>query len=430
MDARLAWDGENTDISQIGMVWPFESYSPVDSRMAHILDRMNGVATDGFGNNHPIMNFAGEFQNLVNRYYNDTYWNGGPWFLSTMWYGQYYAKRQDYNAGKADIDNHKLRIDTLNSFLGPVGLGAEQIAPSNSLLYPNFRLQAAWPNAWESMSFYVDSLMLFLDHKPDASKTALAIAPKLPTGWSTMTFNNIKVGTRVVNITCNESATTNSHLFTNVAGSSLFIDTYIRVPAGAAVTSVKKNGVSVGYTYNATTGRVFISNSIGVGAGVQTLFAVTFNDVLGDFDHNGHVDATDLAAWKNCATRDGVPQTNPACAFADFDGDTDVDMNDYSRFQRCYTGPTQPDNPECNPLGGIRPPLARRARLRGCTALRGMSAKLVGRAHPTNLRISRKKLSVAPFARNVPGYHLLRIGLERRNRPVHEHVCTHLEGEG
>src|SRR5205823_13864646 len=67
------------------------------SRMAHILDRMNGIANDGFGNNRPIVNFAGEFQDLVNRYYNDTYWNGGPWFLSTMWYGQYHAKRQDYS---------------------------------------------------------------------------------------------------------------------------------------------------------------------------------------------------------------------------------------------------------------------------------------------------------------------------------------------
>src|SRR5262249_8411748 len=94
MDLRLAWDGENTDISQLGLAYPFESYAPTDSRIAHILDRMNGVANDGFGNNHPITNFSGEFQNLVNRYYNDTYWNGGPWFLSTMWYGQYYAKRQ------------------------------------------------------------------------------------------------------------------------------------------------------------------------------------------------------------------------------------------------------------------------------------------------------------------------------------------------
>src|SRR5439155_2627686 len=110
--------------------------------------------------------------------------NGGPWFLSTMWYGQYYARRQDNTPGKSDIDNHKLRLDKCNQNLGPVGLAAEQIAPSNSLLYPSFRLQAAWPNAWESMSFYVDSLMLFLDHKPDAYNHKVYLAPKLPTGWS------------------------------------------------------------------------------------------------------------------------------------------------------------------------------------------------------------------------------------------------------
>src|SRR5262249_53482975 len=143
LNGRLDFDGENTDISQIGVVYPFESYTPTDSRATHVVDRMNGVANDRFGNNHPIVNFSGEFANLVNPYYGDTYWNGGPWFLSTIWYGQYYAKRQDYNEGKSDTDNFKSRIDAANGFLGPVGLASEQIAPGNSLLYPSFRLQAA-----------------------------------------------------------------------------------------------------------------------------------------------------------------------------------------------------------------------------------------------------------------------------------------------
>jgi len=40
---------------------------PNDPRMAHIADRMNGVANDGYGNNHPLMNFSGEFSGLVRR---------------------------------------------------------------------------------------------------------------------------------------------------------------------------------------------------------------------------------------------------------------------------------------------------------------------------------------------------------------------------
>jgi hypothetical protein len=42
-----------------------------------------------------------------------------------------------------------------------------------------------------------------------------------------------------------------------------------------------------------------------------------------------------------------VPQVNSACAAADFDADSDVDMNDFARFQRCYSG-SNPANPTCD----------------------------------------------------------------------------------
>lgn len=72
-----------------------------------------------------------------------------------MWYGCCYAMRQDYTTGKGDIDNHKYRLDLLIDRLGPIGLGAEQLAPRaipgdpsrpGSLMYPgqnDFMLQAA-----------------------------------------------------------------------------------------------------------------------------------------------------------------------------------------------------------------------------------------------------------------------------------------------
>jgi GH15 family glucan-1,4-alpha-glucosidase len=143
LNARLDWNGENTDSSQLGIIYPWETHSPTDPRAARVVDRINGVAADRFGNIHPLVNYAGFFNNgmgwtdLINRYWNDGYWgNGsssspwgaGPWFLTTMWYGMYYAYRQDFTPGTGDIDNHKYRLDLLLNHLGPVGLGSEQIA--------------------------------------------------------------------------------------------------------------------------------------------------------------------------------------------------------------------------------------------------------------------------------------------------------------
>jgi len=276
---RLTWDGENTDISQLGITYPYESLPANDSRMQHILGRINGTATDRWGNNHPITNSSGEFAGLVNRYWGDTYWNGGPWFLSTLWYGQFHARLQDYFAGKAQVDVLKDKIDLLIGRLGPMGLGAEQIAPSTSLLYSgqgDFSLQAAWPNAWESMSTILDSIMLFLDYRPDASANRFSIAPKLPTGWSTLTFSNIRLGSGSFNVTCSESEYESREVFTNLSAGAIGFDTTVRVPGSTVLRSVTINGVPISYTYSASTGQVKLSGSLAAGVGSVTTVSVFF----------------------------------------------------------------------------------------------------------------------------------------------------------
>jgi hypothetical protein len=341
LNGRLDWDGENTDISQLGLAWPFETHTPVDPRITHVVDRINGVATDRFGHHRPLVNDTGEFQDLINRYWGDTYWNGGPWFLTTLWYGQYYAQRQDYFAGKADIDNFKLRIDRTRDFLGPVGLGAEQMAPGNSLLYPgqpDFRLQAAWPNAWESMSFLVDCLMLFLDHRPDARNNHLELAPKLPTGWSTLSYRNLHIGLRRIDITVSESATLNSHTFTNVSGGDLTYETYVRLPAVAAIRSVQQNGAPVAHTYESEASRIRVIGSLDPTATSITTVAVVYNNVRGDFDHDGDVDLDDFGRFQLCMSGPEVTQSDVQCAPVLLDDDDDVDQEDFGFFQRCISG--------------------------------------------------------------------------------------------
>jgi hypothetical protein len=347
---RLDENKENTDISQIGLVWPCETHSPVDARAARIIDRINGVAADGWGNVHPLVNFTGEWQGLVNRYWGDTYWNGGPWFLSTLWYGQYYAKRQDFGAGQADMNNFKSRLDLAFDRLGPMGLGAEQIAPAGSLLYPgqiDFALQAAWPNAWESMSTIADSLMLFLDHVPDAADNRIRLAPKLPSAWNTMAYRNIAVGNRRFDVTCTENAVFNTHEFRNVTGGILNYDTYVRIPAGKTVVNALQDGSPIAFTFDPAVSRVHITGSMNANAGSITTVKVVHQNVRTDLDHDGDVDADDLALLESCATGPGIALAGAGCEFSDFDQDNDVDQTDFAAIQHCYRGENLPADPDC-----------------------------------------------------------------------------------
>ncbi|MCG8406393.1 MAG: hypothetical protein MI923_14435 [Phycisphaerales bacterium] len=353
LDARLAWDGENTDMSQVGITYPFEIYPPGHSRIEHIMDRINGVATDGFGNTQPLMNFAsnGEWEGLVNRYWGDGYWhntsgpnaNASPWFLTTMWYGYYYAMRQDINPGKSDIDNHKFRMDLLLDRLGPIGFGAEQIGPSNSLLYPgqtDFLLQTAWPNAWESMSFFVDAMMVFLDYAPDAPGNTLRVEPKLPTDWSMMTFNNLRLGDHRINVTCEEADGIHRNTFTNVTGNAVGYDTHIRVPFGSTVIAVTQDDTqgcnSVAFSHDPATGRVHVSGALDTGPGNVTTVRAHFG-LRGDFDVLNGVDLADLPVLVDVLL--GATSDCAALAVADMDGDGQRNGDDIQLFIDALLGP-------------------------------------------------------------------------------------------
>ncbi|MFH1417521.1 MAG: glycosyl hydrolase family 65 protein [Planctomycetota bacterium] len=331
MDARLAWDGENTDISMLGLSYPFDVYDTTDPAIAHMADRMNGIATDTWGNNHPIVNFTGEWEGLINRYWGDGYWNGGPWFLSTLWYGCYYAERQDANPDKGDIDNHAYRMDLLLDRLGPIGFGAEQIAPSNSLQYPgqgDFLLQTAWPNAWESMSFLVDAVMMFLDFTPDAAGNTLRIEPKMPSAWSTMTFNNLVLGNHRIDVTCAEDAAVNSVTFTNQTGDPLDYDVHIRVPSGSDVIAVTQEDgtgcTALAFTHDPATGRVHVQGAMDTGAASTTTVNV-HHGLRGDFDFLNGVDTADLPVFVDVLLDTDTGCINPAIADMDANGRADGD---------------------------------------------------------------------------------------------------------
>lgn len=349
---KLNANAEVTDISQLGIVYPFDIFDSISPQAVNYIDRVNGVANDTTGNSHPLVNFNDDYGwlNLINRYWGDSYWgNGspaspwgaGPWFLSTLWYGLYYAERADHTGDKVDIDNHKFRIDLCIDELGPIGFGAEQIAPScnpctcpncGSLLYPgqtDFVLQTAWPNAWESMSTFVDALMAFLDYKPQAPTDSFIIEPNLPTGWNTMTFSGLRLKDKRFNVRCDEEQGLNTHTLTNVTGGTLHYTTQLRVPTTANVFAVTADCQYVAAVLHPASGRLQISGTMNAGAGSDTVLRAYYG-LRGDFDLNAAVDMADLPVFVNV-----LLGLDPDCAnnpIADMDGDFLNDGGDIQPF--------------------------------------------------------------------------------------------------
>lgn len=66
-----------------------------------------------------------------------------------------------------------------------------------------------------------------------------------------------------------------------------------------------------------------------------------------DFDGDGDIDPDDFARFQECWSGAGVPQDRPECLMARLDEDDDVDEDDFALFMRCATGRDHPIRPEC-----------------------------------------------------------------------------------
>ncbi len=70
-----------------------------------------------------------------------------------------------------------------------------------------------------------------------------------------------------------------------------------------------------------------------------------------DFNSDGRVNDADFAHFKACATGAAIPLAEQAkfdCQSSDYDGDSDVDMDDFGVFQGCYSG-SETYDPGCVP---------------------------------------------------------------------------------
>jgi hypothetical protein len=275
LDSRIDARVEPSDISQLGLVVPYEVYAPTDGRMRAIDDWIHGRSqAGGFYDN--ILETGGDIAGLVRRFNHridggiDNYWNGGPWTLSTAWYGMYFARWQDYEGGKNFVNINKEKLDKVIVKLGPMGLAAEQIAPNTSQQkYPGFWHQTAWPSVWEAHTTLVDAILAFLDFKPNVADNTVYLAPKLPSGWSTLTFNNLLFRSQRFNLTVTENSGNVRADFNKTTSGAMNVDIYLRVPQGSAISSVTFNGGN--YTlnsgdYDSNTGRVHVRGGLNNGS--------------------------------------------------------------------------------------------------------------------------------------------------------------------
>ncbi|MEP0844348.1 MAG: hypothetical protein HRF43_16740, partial [Phycisphaerae bacterium] len=68
-----------------------------------------------------------------------------------------------------------------------------------------------------------------------------------------------------------------------------------------------------------------------------------------DFDGDGDVDLNDFAHLQACLTGPGQPVTDPNCLDARLDNDGDVDAADMNVLRACLSGERIPADPACQP---------------------------------------------------------------------------------
>ncbi len=77
--------------------------------------------------------------------------------------------------------------------------------------------------------------------------------------------------------------------------------------------------------------------------------------ITGDFDRDTDVDLDDFTFFEACLTGPAAGAIHPACVATDFDHDMDSDQTDFGIFQRCLSGPDIPADPDCSGLSPIPP---------------------------------------------------------------------------
>ncbi len=264
-DASAIWNAITTDISMLGVVVPFGVLPADDSRVVNTVNELEPALTDTAELGQATGGVTRYRQDQTSRYgstysaYGDTYYDGGPWMVATTWLSQYYLERANTTTGSTHANTAKAYMDWIISYLGNVGIGAEQIDETKGP--DQFAHQAAWGNGWESNSSIVDNLLAFVDYTYSASGNQFTAWPKIPTAWSFIGAN-VKLKDGKLNLKVTEVSSTQTKVeLTNNTASNLSLEIYAQTDATPSTVT----GTTLSWTYNSTNGRVKLYGTLNTG---------------------------------------------------------------------------------------------------------------------------------------------------------------------
>lgn len=117
-------EDKTLDISILGTVIPFELFSPKDKKILNTVERINMT----------LRTYTGGYK----RFETDTYREGKPWIIATLWIAEYYLEIGEKQKAKECFD-FVIKTSTEHGFL------AEQI--NNSTMQPDWVIGLGWSHA-------------------------------------------------------------------------------------------------------------------------------------------------------------------------------------------------------------------------------------------------------------------------------------------
>lgn len=117
-------EDKTIDISILGTVIPFELFSPKDKKILNTVERINMT----------LRTYTGGYK----RFETDTYREGKPWIIATLWIAEYYLEIGEKQKAKECFD-FVIKTSTEHGFL------AEQV--NNSTMQPDWVIGLGWSHA-------------------------------------------------------------------------------------------------------------------------------------------------------------------------------------------------------------------------------------------------------------------------------------------
>ena len=221
----------------------------------------------------------------------DTYFDGGPWTVATLWLADYKLARGQLTTGKTYLDSGLAYLDKTISWMGALFVGSEQVDHlAGQQSDGTWLKQAAWPNLWESNASLADTLMNLLDYNWNANTSTLVVKPKIlanntnagataTPGRGALTING---GTANIggNVTIIPNGTSSKKVYVkhqhpggtsadtvtfnnNTTATTITVDIYVQTDFNpSSVTGL--SGLT--WTYDSSSGRVRIQGSTAAGS--------------------------------------------------------------------------------------------------------------------------------------------------------------------